>query len=238
MKWQAFTMLYVFIVAAGCTTTAQRLLSNDRTVQETAREEWKGLQRPQKLDVVKELADLVKTATDDNMVTYAADLLIGSGISDYELGAPLYQVLKTLNRPTARLAALRYDLAGRWNWIAVRHGNSYRHPEGGSAKSPNETHYYFGPTRLVVEYRPQFQPPRLKGERELVSFNLIADDMVTVGLKDTATQVLEEKTFKLVAQNKRLEIITPAIHSGDPGYVDREVLMLDFIDHRQLPEHH
>lgn len=238
---QALTLLCTLIIAAGCTkerqlSTAQRLLSNDKTVRETAREELKGLQLPKRLDAMKELAELVKNTTDENTVTYAADLLIEFGISDHEFGAPLHQVLKTLNRPAARLAVFRYDLSGRWNWIAVRRGNSFSHPEGGLSKSNNETHYYFGPNRLIIEYRPEFQPPRLKGQWELVSFDFIGDDVLTAGLKDPATQLLEYKTFKLLAQNRRLEIVTPAIIGNED--IDREVLMLDFIDHRQVPENY
>jgi hypothetical protein len=127
------------------------------------------------------------------------------------------QAAKDVTPEDALRTAFLRRIAGRWNFAYSRKGNQSWWPDHGSARPKNQIHYLFEPSELLIESRPEMNPPSVTAHFAYGSVRKISEDLFDVTLYkpcDPATQ--EIKRFKLSANGKTLEIATGAEESPEP----------------------
>jgi hypothetical protein len=124
-----------------------------------------------------------------------------------------------------RTAFLR-RIGGRWKLSYFRKGNQSWWPDHGTAQPKNQTHYLFGPTELLIESRPEFNPPSITARLVYGPVRKISEDMFDLALYKPCEPATEQlKRYKLSANGKTLEIATDA--EGNPEPI---VQVMEFVD--------
>ena len=114
-------------------------------------------------------------------------------------------------------AAFLRRLGGRWKLSYFRKGNQSWWPEHGMAQPKNQIHYLFGPTELLIESRPEFNPPSITARLVYGSVRKISEDLFDLSLYKPCEPATEEfKRYKLSANGKTLEIATDAEGNPEP----------------------
>jgi hypothetical protein len=126
---------------------------------------------------------------------------------------------------TVRAAFLR-RIGGRWKLSYLRKGNQTWWPDHGKAQPKNQIHYLFGPTELLVESRPEFNPPSVTARLVYGSVLKISADLFDLALQKPCEPGSEEiKRFKISAGGKTLEIAADAEGNPEPT-----VRILELVD--------
>jgi hypothetical protein len=126
---------------------------------------------------------------------------------------------------TVRAAFLR-RIGGRWKLSYLRKGNQTWWLDHGKAQPKNQIHYLFGPTELLVESRPEFNPPSVTARLVYGSVRKISADLFDLALQKPCEPASEEiKRFKISADGKTLEIAADAEGNPEPT-----VQILELVD--------
>ena len=124
-----------------------------------------------------------------------------------------------------RTAFLR-RIGGRWKLSYFRKGNQSWWPDHGTAQPKNQTHYLFGPLELLIESRPEFNPPSITARLVYGSVRKISEDLFDLGLYKPCEPATEEfKRYKLSPNGKTLEIAIDAQSNPEPT-----VQVLELVD--------
>jgi hypothetical protein len=108
-------------------------------------------------------------------------------------------------------------IGGRWKLSYFRKGNQTWWPDHGTAQPKNQTHYLFGPAELLIESRPEFNPPSITTRLVYGSVRKISEDLFDLALHKPCEPATEEtKRYKLSANGKTLEIATDAESNPEP----------------------
>jgi len=124
-----------------------------------------------------------------------------------------------------RTAFLR-RISGRWKLSYFRKGNQSWWPDHGAVQPKNQIHYLFGPTELLIESRPEFNPPFITAHLAYGSVRKISEDLFDLSLYKPCEPATEEfKRYKLSANGKTLEIATDA-----EGNLEPTVQVMELVD--------
>ena len=134
--------------------------------------------------------------------------------------------------PTDPVAvAFLQRIAGRWNFLSYHKGNGSWWRDGGSTNSKNEIHYLFGPSELLIEYRPELGVPTITDRFLYGSVHKVSDVLYDVELyKSSDPASIQTKRFKLSADGRTLGITEDAPDTPDPKVQD-----LIFINSKWAP---
>jgi len=107
-----------------------------------------------------------------------------------------------------------------------RKGNQSWWPDHGSAQPKNQIHYLFGPTELLIESRPEFNPPSITARLVYGPVRKISEDLFALALYKPCEPANEEfRRYKLSANGKILEIATYV-----EGHPEPTVQVMELVD--------
>jgi hypothetical protein len=239
----AFTTCTVFIAFAGSGSAcakkpaeeslAQRLVAKDASSRVKALTEAKALPPEARRTLAGSLVPLLRTGDTDTCLN-AVDAATKLGLGGEELRAAVIDALNRVGTEDALATAFLYRIAGRWNFVYVRKGNRRWWPDHGLAAPRNQTHYIFRPTELVMESRPEFNPPSITDRFVYGSVRGVSPDLFDVKLqKPDDPSGGEIKRFKLSANGKTLELAVDAEGNAEPTVQVLELVDANWSDVKQ-----
>ena len=237
----ALTACALFIVLTGSAcakrpaeeSLAQRLVAKDASSRVKAVTEAKALPPEARRTLTGSLVPLLRAGDADTRLN-AVDAATKVGLSGEELRAAVIDALNRVGTEDALATAFLYRIAGRWNFAYVRKGKARWWPDHGMAAPRNQTHYIFRPTELVMESRPEFNPPSITDRFVYGSVRGVSADLFDVKLqKQDDPSGGEIKRFKLSANGKTLELAVDAERNAEPTVQVLELVDANWTDVKQ-----
>jgi len=237
----AFTTCAVFIALAGSAcakkpgeeSLAQRLVAKDASSRVKALTKAKALPPEARPALAGSLVPLLRAGDTDTRLN-AVDAATKLGLGGEELRAAVIDALSRVGTEDALATAFLYRIAGRWNFAYVRKGNTRWWPDHGTAAPRKQTHYIFRPTELVMESRPEFNPPSITDRFVYGSVRGVSADLFDVKLqKPDDPSGGEIKRFKLSTNGKTLELAVDAEGNAEPTVQVLELVDANWSDVKQ-----
>jgi hypothetical protein len=211
----------------------QRLVARDASSRFEALPAAKALPPEARRTLASSLVPLLRTGDTDTRLD-AVDAATKLGLGGEELRAAVIDALNRVGTQDALATVFLYRIAGRWNFVYVRKGNRRWWPDHGLAAPRNQTDYIFRPTDLVMESRPEFNPPSITDRFIYGSVRGVSAGLFDVKLlKPDDPSGGETKRFKLSANAKTLELAVDAEGNAEPTVQVLELVDANWWDVRQ-----